>query len=156
MYLQVLETAALAAAALALALVIFLVSRTPRGRQSTAPREGEYTPGEREILEQLAELRERVERIIPPYGRVGYVPPSLEEIRDLLGFTYIKLGSEEVGDRPQGLERFEELNADFIQARTGDVYVYVVRRGEKKLVAAGRQYLDYLTARFLYEALDYI
>jgi len=94
--------------------------------------------------------------MIPPYGRVGYIPSSVEELKELLGFTYIKLGERELGERPSGLEKIEELDADFLQARLGERYVYVVRRGGKKLVAVGNQYLDYLTARFLIEFLDYI
>jgi len=154
MYLQIMELSLLVAAVAALALIIFFVSR----RGSSPPQEMgvRYTPGEQEILRQLGEMKERVDKMIPPYGRVGYIPSSVEELKELLGFTYIKLGERELGERPSGLEKIEELDADFLQARLGERYVYVVRRGGKKFVAVGNQYLDYLTARFLIEFLDYI
>jgi hypothetical protein len=153
MYLQM-ELLLLVAAVAVLTLIIFFVSR----RGSSPPQEVgvRYTPGEQEILRQLGEMKERVDKMIPPYGRVGYIPFSVEELKELLGFTYIKLGERELGERPSGLEKIEELDADFLQARLGERYVYVMRRGGKKLVAVGNQYLDYLTARFLIEFLDYI
>jgi hypothetical protein len=115
-----------------------------------------YTPGEQEILRQLGELKEKVDKMIPPYGRVGYIPSSIEELKELFGFTYVKLGEREIGERPSGLEKVEDLDVDFLQARLGDNYVYVVKKGGKKLTAAGSQYLDYLTVCFLFEFLDYI
>jgi hypothetical protein len=155
MYLQVVEILLLIAAVAVLALIIFFISR--RGAspppQEIGPR---YTPGEQEILRQLGELRDRIDKMIPPYGRVGYIPSALEELKDLLGFTYIKLGNKELGERPLDIEKIEELDADFLQAKLGEYYVYVVKRGGKKLIAAGNQHLDYLTVRFLFEFLDYI
>ena len=101
MYLQIIELSLLVAAVAALALIIFFVSR----RGSSPPQEMgvRYTPGEQEILRQLGEMKERVDKMIPPYGRVGYIPSSVEELKELLGFTYIKLGERELGERPSGL-----------------------------------------------------
>jgi hypothetical protein len=154
MYLQIVEILLLVAAVAALALIIFFISR----RGASPPQEVgvRYTPGEQEILRQLGEMKERVDKMIPPYGRVGYIPSSVEELKELLGFTYVKLGERELGERPSELGKMEELDVDFLQARLGERYVYVVRRGGKKLVAVGNQYLDYLTVRFLVEFLDYI
>jgi hypothetical protein len=154
MYLQLVEILLLAVALVALALIIFFISR--RGAPPPTEMGVRYTPGEQEILKQLGELKERVDKMIPPYGKVGYIPSSIEELKELLGFTYIKLGEREIGERPSGLEKVEDLDVDFLQARLGDNYVYVVKRGGKKLTAAGSQYLDYLTVRFLLEFLDYI
>lgn len=154
MYLQVLELSLLVIAVVALVLIVLFISR----RQPPPPQDvvARYTPGEQEIIKQIGEIRERLEKIIPPYGKVGYIPSSLEELKDLLGFTYIKLGEKELGGRPPEVDRLEELETDFLQAKIGDFYVYVIKRDEKKLVAVGNQYLDYLTVRFLYEFLDYI
>jgi hypothetical protein len=154
MYLQLVEISLLAVALVALVLIIFFISR--RGAPPPAEMGVRYTPGEQEILKQLGELKERVDKMIPPYGKVGYIPSSIEELKELLGFTYIKLGEREIGERPSGLEKVEDLDVDFLQVRLGDNYVYVVKRGGKKLTAAGSQYLDYLTVRFLLEFLDYI
>jgi hypothetical protein len=154
MYLQLVEILLLAVALVALALIIFFISR--RGAPPPTEMGVRYTPGEQEILKQLGELKERVDKMIPPYGRVGYIPSSIEELKELFGFTYVKLGEREIGERPPGLEKVEDLDVDFLQARLGDNYVYVVKRGGKKLTAAGSQYLDYLTVRFLLEFLDYI
>jgi len=156
MFLQ-LELVLLAVAVAVLVLLIFWFTR----RQSPPPplpeEEGvRYTPGEREIITMLGELRERIDKMIPPYGRVGYIPSTLEEIKELLSFSYVRLGEKEVGERPPFIDRFEDLDVDFLQAKVGDVYVYIVRKGGKRLVAAGDQFLDYLTARFLFEFLDYI
>jgi hypothetical protein len=154
MYLQLEAISLLIVALAVLGLIIFFISR--RGSPPPAEPEVRYTPGEQEILRQLDELKERVDKMIPPYGRVGYIPSSIEELKELFGFTYVKLGEREIGERPSGLEKVEDLDVDFLQARLGDNYVYVVKRGEKKLTAAGSQYLDYLTVRFLLEFLDYI
>jgi hypothetical protein len=154
MYLQLVEISLLAVALVVLALIIFFISR--RGAPPPTEMGVRYTPGEQEILKQLGELKERVDKMIPPYGKVGYIPSSIEELKELLGFTYVKLGEREIGERPSGLEKVEDLDVDFLQARLGDNYVYVVKRGGKKLTAAGSQYLDYLTVRFLLEFLDYI
>ncbi len=154
MYLQLVEVLLLAVALVVLVLIIFFISR--RGAPPPTEMGVRYTPGEQEILKQLGELKERVDKMIPPYGKVGYIPSSIEELKELLGFTYIKFGEREIGERPSGLEKVEDLDVDFLQARLGDNYVYVVKRGEKKLTAAGSQYLDYLTVRFLLEFLDYI
>ncbi len=154
MYLQLVEILLLAVALVALALIIFFISR--RGAPPPTEMGVRYTPGEQEILKQLGELKERVDKMIPPYGKVGYIPSGIEELKELLGFTYVKLGEREIGERPSGLEKVEDLDVDFLQARLGDNYVYVVKRGGKKLTAAGNQYLDYLTVRFLLEFLDYI
>jgi hypothetical protein len=154
MYLQLVEISLLAVALVALVLIIFFISR--RGAPPPTEMGVRYTPGEQEILKQLGELKERVDKMIPPYGKVGYIPSSIEELKELLGFTYVKLGEREIGERPSGLEKVEDLDVDFLQARLGDNYVYVVKRGGKKLTAAGSQYLDYLTVRFLLEFLDYI
>jgi hypothetical protein len=154
MYLPLVEISLLIVALAVLGLIIFFISR--RGPPPPAEPEVRYTPGEQEILRQLGELKERVDKMIPPYGRVGYIPSSIEELKELLGFTYVKLGEREIGERPSGLEKVEDLDVDFLQARLGDNYVYVVKRGGKKLTAAGSQYLDYLTVRFLLEFLDYI
>ena len=154
MYLQLVEISLLAVALVALVLIIFFISR--RGAPPPTEMGVRYTPGEQEILKQLGELKERVDKMIPPYGKVGYIPSSIEELKELLGFTYIKLGEREIGERPSGLEKVEDLDVDFLQVRLGDNYVYVVKRDEKKLTAAGSQYLDYLTVRFLLEFLDYI
>jgi hypothetical protein len=154
MYLQLVEISLLAVALVALVLIIFFISR--RGAPPPTEMGVRYTPGEQEILKQLGELKERVDKMIPPYGKVGYIPSSIEELKELLGFTYVKLGEREIGERPSGLEKVEDLDVDFLQARLGDNYVYVVKRGEKKLTAAGSQHLDYLTVRFLLEFLDYI
>jgi hypothetical protein len=154
MYLQLVEILLLAVALVALALIIFFISR--RGAPPPVEMGVRYTPGEQEILKQLGELKERVDKMIPPYGRVGYIPSSIEELKELFGFTYVKLGEREIGERPSGLEKVEDLDVDFLQARLGDNYVYVVKRGGKKLTVAGSQYLDYLTVRFLLEFLDYI
>jgi len=155
MFLQ-LELVLLAVAVAVLALLIFWFTR----RQPPPPLPEEegvrYTPGEREIIARLSELKERVDKMIPPYGRVGYIPSTLEEIRDLLGFSYVRLGEKEVGERPPFINRFEDLDVDFLQARVGNGYVYIVRRGNKRLIAAGDQFLDYLTVQFLFEFLDYI
>jgi len=154
MYLQIMEISLLVAAVAALALIIFFISR--RGTPPPQDVGVRYTPGEQEILRQLGEIKERVDKIIPPYGKVGYIPSGIEELKELLGFTYIKLGERELGERPLELEKIEELDADFLQARLGERYVYVIRRGGKKLTAVGDQYLDHLTVRFLLEFLDYI
>jgi hypothetical protein len=154
MYLQLVEISLLAVALVALVLIIFFISR--RGAPPPTEMGVRYTPGEQEILKQLGELKERVDKMIPPYGKVGYIPSSIEELKELLGFTYVKLGEREIGERPPGLEKVEDLDVDFLQARLGDSYVYVVKRGGKKLTAAGSQYLDYFTVRFLFEFLDYI
>lgn len=155
MYLQVLELSLLAAAVAVLGFIIFFIAR----RQPPPPQAeavARYTPGEQEIIRQVGELRERIDKLIPPYGRVGYIPSSLEELRDLLGFTYVKLGDRELGARVEGLDKLEGLDVDLLQAKLGDSYVYIVKRGEKRLVAVGGQYLDYLTIRFIGEFLDYI
>jgi len=155
MFLQ-LELVLLAVAVAVLALLIFWFTR----RQPPPPLPEEegvrYTPGEREIIARLSELKERIDKMIPPYGRVGYIPSTLEEIKDLLGFSYVRLGEKEVGERPPFINRFEDLDVDFLQARVGNGYVYIVRRGNKRLIAAGDQFLDYLTVQFLFEFLDYI
>jgi len=154
MYLQHVEILLLVVALAVLGLIIFFISR--RGAPPPTEMGVRYTPGEQEILKQLGELKERVDKMIPPYGKVGYIPSSIEELKELLGFTYVKFGEREIGERPSGLEKVEDLDVDFLQAWLGDNYVYVVKRGEKKLTAAGSQYLDYLTVRFLLEFLDYI
>jgi hypothetical protein len=155
MYLQLpVEIWLLAVALVVLVLIIFFISR--RGAPPPTEMGVRYTPGEQEILKQLGELKERVDKMIPPYGKVGYIPSSIEELKELLGFTYIKLGEREIGERPSGLEKVEDLDVDFLQAKLGDNYVYVVKRGGKKLTAAGSQYLDYFTVCFLLEFLDYI
>jgi hypothetical protein len=157
MYLQLVEVSLLVAAVGVLAFIIFFLAR----RQPPPPLEGvryegmRFTPGEQEIVKQLGELKERLDKVIPPYGRVGYIPSSLEELRDLLGFTYVKLGEKELGEKPAPVDRYEDLDVDLLQAKHGDLYIYVVKRGGKKLVAAGTQHLDYLTLRFLGEFLDY-
>uniref|UniRef100_UPI0026C75A91 hypothetical protein n=1 Tax=Pyrobaculum aerophilum TaxID=13773 RepID=UPI0026C75A91 len=115
-----------------------------------------YTPGEQEIIKQIGELRERLDKVIPPYGRVGYIPSSIEELKDLLGFTYVKVGEKELGERPPDVDTYEGLDVELLQASRNGIYIYVIRRGGKKLVAAGTQYLDYLTIRFLSEFLDYL
>lgn len=149
---------ALAVAGGILAVILFLVYRS-RGQEEGAP--VRYTPGEQEILGQLAAvresiegLRERVDKLIPPYGKVGYVPP-LEEIRGLLDFDYVRVGSQEYGSPPPEVKLVEGLDVELAQLKVGERYVYVVRRGERRLVAVGRQYLDYLSLRFLMEFLDY-
>lgn len=153
MYLQVVEMLLLLVAIGVLAAILIFISR----RQPPAPEQPlRYTPGEQEIIRQIGEMRERLDKVIPPYGRVGYIPSSIEELKDLLGFTYVKLGNREIGSRPPVVENFENLDVDFLQSRVDNMYVYIVRRGGKKLVAVGEQYLDYLTARFLSEFLDYI
>jgi hypothetical protein len=154
MYLQIVEISLLIIALAVLGLIIFFISR--RGSPSHAEPEVRYTLGEQEILKLLDELKERIDKMIPPYGRVGYIPSSIEELKELFGFTYVKLGEREIGERPSGLEKVEDLDVDFLQAKLGDSYVYVVKRGGKKLTVAGSQYLDYLTVRFLLEFLDYI
>jgi len=155
MFLQ-LELVLLAVAVAVLALLIFWFTRR-RPPPSLPEEEGvRYTPGEREIITRLGELKERIDKMIPPYGRVGYIPSTLEEIKDLLDFSYVRLGEKEVGERPSFIDRFEDLDVDFLQARVEDVYVYIIRRGDKRLIAAGDQFLDYLTVRFLFEFLDYI
>ncbi|MEZ0319912.1 MAG: hypothetical protein ABWK05_07990 [Pyrobaculum sp.] len=143
----------LGAAVAALGVLLFFVSR----RQPPAPVQEavRYTPGEQEILNRLGDIRERLEKMIPPYGRVGYIPSTLEELKELLGFSYVKLGDKELGEKNEFVKRFEDLDVDFLQASIGDSYVYVVRRGSKRLVAVGNQHLDYLTIRFLNEFLDY-
>ncbi|MEM4897339.1 MAG: hypothetical protein QXR18_03895 [Pyrobaculum sp.] len=153
MYLQIVEISLLLAAVGALVIIIFIISR--RQPQPVEP-PMRFTPGEQEILKQIDELRERLERVIPPYGRVGYVPSTLEDLKDLLGFVYIKLGNREIGTKPVPIENFEKLDINFLQANINDLYVYVIRKNEKKLIAVGKQYLDYLTVRFLYDFLDYI
>ncbi|MFN3804087.1 MAG: hypothetical protein ACK4SY_03430 [Pyrobaculum sp.] len=155
MYLQ-LEVIILAVAMAVLVLLIFFISRRQPPPQPLVFETGaRYTPGEQEIMKQLEEVRERIEKMIPPYGRVGYVPSSPEELRELLGFEYIKVGERELGMRPAFMDMFEKLEVDYMQAHVGGLYVYIVRRGGKKLVAVGSQYLDYLTYRFLSEFLDY-
>ncbi|MFN7105690.1 MAG: hypothetical protein ACK4M3_03800 [Pyrobaculum sp.] len=155
MYLQ-LEVIILAVAVAALVLFIFFVSRRQPPPPPPAFEAGaRYTLGEQEIMKQLDDVRERIEKMIPPYGRVGYVPSSLEELKELLGFEYIKVGEKELGKRPAFIDMFEKLEVDYIQAYLDGLYVYVIRRGGKKLVAVGSQYLDYLTYRFLSEFLDY-
>ncbi len=134
-------------------ILIFIRRQPPPPPEDTGAR---YTHGEREILNKLEEMRERLDKMIPPYGRVGYVPSSLEEFRELLGFSYVKLGGRELGERPHFLDIFENLDVDYLQASHKGVYIYIMRRGGKKLVATGSQYLDYLTFRFLAEFLDYI
>ena len=155
MFLQ-LELVLLAVAVAVLVLLIFWFTR----RQPPPPlleEEGvRYTPGEREIITRLSELKERIDKMIPPYGRVGYIPSTLEEIKDLLGFSYVRLGEKEIGERPPFIDRFKDLDVDFLQAKVGSTYVYIVQRSGKRLIAAGDQFLDYLTVRFLFEFLDYI
>ena len=154
MYLQLVEISLVVVALAALGLLIFFISR--RGTPPPTELEVRYTPGEQEILRQLGELKERVDKMIPPYGRVGYIPSTIEELKELLGFTYVKFGEREVGERPPGLEKVEDLDVDFLQAKLGNNYIYIVKRNGKKLTAAGSQHLDYLTVRFLFEFLDYI
>lgn len=153
MLLQI-ELIMLVVAIAALILIIFWISRrqpAPQALQDVA----RFTPGEQEILRQLGEMRERVEKMIPPYGKVGYIPSSLDELRDLLGFSYIEIDGKTLGQKPSIVAQFENLNVDFLQARIGETYVYVITRGSKKLIATGSQHLDYLTLRFLAEFLDY-
>ncbi|MEM0463382.1 hypothetical protein [Pyrobaculum sp.] len=153
MYLQVPEVIALVLALAVLGVIIFFIARrTPPPPPELGTR---YTPGEQEIIRQVGELKERLDKVIPPYGRVGYIPSSLEELKDLLGFKYVKLGDKEIGER-MDIDMYEKLDVDFLQAERGGEYVYVIRRGGKKLVAVGSQYLDYLTIRFLSEFLDYV
>ncbi|AAL63000.1 hypothetical protein [Pyrobaculum aerophilum] len=154
MYLQILELSLLAVAVGVLALIILFIARR---QQPLPPDVGiSYTPGEQEIIKQIGELRERLDKVIPPYGRVGYIPSSIEELKDLLGFTYVKVGEKELGERPPDVDTYEGLDVELLQASRNGIYIYVIRRGGKKLVAAGTQYLDYLTIRFLSEFLDYL
>lgn len=152
---------ALAVAGGLLAVILLLVYRS-RGQGEPQGAPTRYTPGEQEILGQLTSiresiqgLRERVDRLIPPYGRVGYVP-TLDEIRNFLDFEYVKVGSREYGSPPPEVRLVEGLEVDLAQVKVGEKYIYIVRRGEKRLLAVGRQHLDYLSLRFLAEFLDYV
>lgn len=138
----------------ALALAIFLLAR--RGAPPPPQQPRTYTPGEEEILNQLASLKERIEKFIPPYGRIGYVPSSASELAELLGFQYVKIGREEHGLLPEDLRRFVELDVDEAQIRVGNKYIYIMKKDNKKLIAIGDVYLDYLTLRFLEDFLSYI
>jgi hypothetical protein len=55
----------------ALVAAIFVLNRRPPQQQQPLR---VYTPGEQEILSQLAYIRDRLDKFIPPYGRVGYTP----------------------------------------------------------------------------------
>lgn len=154
MLLQIGFLAAIVAAIIAaLIAVIFLLNRRapPPTQQPRA-----YTPGEQEILSQLASLRERIEKFIPPYGRLGYVPSNASELAELLGFQYVKIGQEEYGTLSDDLKQYIDLNVDEAQIKVKDKYLYILKKEDKKLVAVGDIYLDYLTIRFLEDFLNYL
>ncbi len=154
MLLQISFLAAIVAAIIAaLIAVIFLLNRRapPPPQQPRA-----YTPGEQEILSQLASLRERIEKFIPPYGRLGYVPSNASELAELLGFQYVKIGQEEYGTLSDDLKQYIDLNVDEAQIKVKDKYIYILKKEDKKLVAVGDIYLDYLTIRFLEDFLNYL
>lgn len=155
MLLQLGLLTAVAAGAIAvLALIIFLLAR--RGSPPPAQQPRVYTPGEQEILNQLALLRERIEKFIPPYGRVGYVPSSISELAELLGFHYVRVEREEYGVLPEDFRQFVDLDLDMAQIKVNDKYLYILKKNNKKLIAVGDMYLDYLTIRFLEDFLSYI
>ncbi|MEL9991799.1 MAG: hypothetical protein QXP98_05555 [Thermoproteus sp.] len=155
MLLQIsLMVAVVVAAIVVLVAVIFFLNR--RAPQPQAQRVAIYTPGEQEILSQLAYLRERIEKFIPPYGRVGYVPANVSELAQLLGFKYIKIGQEEYGSLPEQFKTYIDLDIEQAQIKIGNEYLYIVKRDNKKLIAVGEMYLDYLTLRFLEDFLTYM
>lgn len=149
-----------------LGLILF-INRQRGAPQPQEQQRARYTPGEQEILERLEslrgalsdrldELKERVEKFIPPYGRVGYVPSNASELAQLLGFKYVKLGQEVHGELPKEVERYLDIDAEVAQIKEGDYYVYIIKRGDRKLIAVGDVYLDYLTVKFLQDFLSYI
>lgn len=158
MILQVEIWAVVGGVIAALILAIFFLSR--RGQTPAAPAAGvrAYTPGEEEILRRLGELRDRIERFIPPYGRVGYVPQGASELAQLLGFSYIKINGEEYGTLPDELKDIININldVDLNQIKIKDKYIYIIKKNNKKMIAIGDLYLDYLTLRFLEDFLDYL
>ncbi|MEZ0247706.1 MAG: hypothetical protein ABWJ97_00400 [Thermoproteus sp.] len=155
MLLQIgLMAAVVVAVIVVLIAVIFLLNR--RAPQPQTQRAAIYTPGEQEILSQLAYLRERIEKFIPPYGQVGYVPASASELAQLLGFKYIKIGQEEHGILPEQFKTYVDLDIEQAQIKIGNEYLYIVKKDDKKLIAVGEAYLDYLTLRFLEDFLTYM
>lgn len=142
------------------ALIIVIVFLYKRGQTPVAPapaREaGVYTPGEQEILRQLGDMRERLEKFIPPFAHTGYVPGSASELAQLLGFSYIRVGDQEYGSLPEGFDKYLETDAELAQLKISDKYIYIIKKDSKKLVAIGDTYLDYLTIMFLRNFLDYI
>ncbi|AEA11956.1 hypothetical protein TUZN_0460 [Thermoproteus uzoniensis 768-20] len=156
MLLQIWLPAAIVALIAALIAAIFILNRRSPPQQQQPLRA--YTPGEQEILNQLAYIRDRLEKFIPPYGRVGYIPSNAAELAQLLGFHYVKIGQEEYGNLPEinGIEQYLDLDLDEAQLKIKDKYIYIIKKNDKRLVAVGDTYLDYLTIKFLEDFLSYL
>lgn len=155
MILQILLPVAVVALVAALVAAIFVLNRRPPQQQQPLR---VYTPGEQEILSQLAYIRDRLDKFIPPYGRVGYIPSNAAELAQLLGFHYVKIGQDEYGTLPESddIKQYLDLDLDEAQLKIKDKYIYIIRKGDKRLVAIGDAYLDYLTVKFLEDFLGYL
>lgn len=155
MILQISLPVIVVALVAALVAAIFVLNRRPPQQQQPL---SVYTPGEQEILSQLAYIRDRLDKFIPPYGRVGYIPSNAAELAQLLGFHYVKIGQDEYGTLSESddIKQYLGLDLDEAQLKIKDKYIYIIRKGDKRLVAIGDAYLDYLTVKFLEDFLSYL
>ncbi|MBP1449466.1 MAG: hypothetical protein JZD41_05595, partial [Thermoproteus sp.] len=72
--------------------------------------------------------------------------------------SYIKINGEEYGTLPDELKDIININldVDLNQIKIKDKYIYIIKKNNKKMIAIGDLYLDYLTLRFLEDFLDYL
>jgi hypothetical protein len=54
------------------------------------------------------------------------------------------------------IKQYLDLDLDEAQLKIKDKYIYIIRKGDKRLVAIGDAYLDYLTVKFLEDFLSYL
>jgi len=121
-------------------------------------RRGRYTEGEKEILAKLDELKNLVSGVLPPYGRIGYIPPSVEDLARLVDFDYVELNGYSYGNSEyaETARRLLDVEGDIVVVKSGDKYYYKIVGGGKTLLAVGKVFLDYLSLRYLQDMLNYI
>ena len=141
------QQVAQAAAALGTDIMMAAMQRRPR-----------YTEGEREILAKLDELKNLLSGVLPPYGRIGYIPPSVEDLARLVDFEYVELDGYSYGNAEyaENVRRLLGVEGDLVVIKLGDRYYYKIVSGGRTLLAVGRQFLDYLSLRYLQDMLNYI
>ena len=141
------QTAQAAAAALGTDIMMAAMQRRPR-----------YTEGEKEILAKLDELKNLLSGVLPPYGRIGYIPPSVEDLAKLVDFEYVELDGYSYGNSEyaEGARRLLNVEGELVVVKLGDKYYYKIVSGGKTLLAVGRQFLDYLSLRYLQDMLNYM